>query len=127
MQDDTASDLNFVLQTTAKGLLLKSKTAEDFRSGIPDGSGPIWNAFVALSRTRTMTEAGPNPISFTEIDAWCRLTRTPLEPHHVEVIAAMDAVWLEEVRAYQERASGKGGDIPKPKTVLNAEMFDLIG
>lgn len=30
----TASDVNFVLQTAAKGLLLKSKTAEDFRNGM---------------------------------------------------------------------------------------------
>lgn len=29
-----ASDVNFVLQTAAKGLLLKSKTAEDFKKGM---------------------------------------------------------------------------------------------
>lgn len=65
----------------------------------PEAGLPLWNAFQRLNTTRTYHMAGPNPISFAEVDAYCRLMRQPLEPRHVEVLLAMDQVWLEHAYA----------------------------
>lgn len=72
----------------------------------------VRRAFIALSRTRYYSGMGPNPISCLEIEAWCRLTRTPLAPHHVEIITAMDQEWL------------KGGAEKPPKADLTPAVFD---
>lgn len=61
---------------------------------VPEAGRELWRAFVALSRTRTGSGVGPNPISYSEIEAWCRLFRMPLQPHHVEILVAMDQAWL---------------------------------
>ncbi|MAZ27996.1 MAG: hypothetical protein CL868_13090 [Cytophagaceae bacterium] len=82
----------------------------------PEGSSPLWNGFMALSRARTCGPGGANPISFPEILAWARLMRVPLEPHHVEILTAMDQVWLQD---FYGKATGK-----PPATPLTAAAFD---
>ncbi|RXV64856.1 hypothetical protein C6W92_06030 [Roseovarius sp. A46] len=62
---------------------------------LPAGSAILWRAFADLSRARTWNSFGPTPISFSEIEAWCRLTRTPLARRHVQIIEAMDGALLE--------------------------------
>jgi len=85
----------------------------DGKSGRPPaGAEIIWNAFARLSSRRGMGFSGPNPITFTEIEAFARLERLPLEPHHVRVIEAMDRTWLDH-------AAG-----PKPKPGISAAAFD---
>lgn len=64
-------------------------------TAIPEAGLWLWNAFAVLSATRSYHMAGPNPITFAEIEAWSRLTRTPLEPHHVEVLRELDETWLD--------------------------------
>ncbi|GGG62755.1 hypothetical protein GCM10011415_06390 [Salipiger pallidus] len=68
---------------------------------------------------------GPNPISFPEIEAYCRLMRLPLEPHHVEAIRAMDAMWID--RAYAKSAVPAGTKtLPqRSEHALTPAMFDL--
>lgn len=56
----------------------------------------VWSWFVALHAARTYGMAGPNPISFVEIEAYARLHRWPMEPRHVEVIRALDEEWLRQ-------------------------------
>lgn len=55
----------------------------------------LWNLFMEISGSRTYHAAGPHPISFAEIEAYCRLHRWPLQPHHVATIRALDDAWLE--------------------------------
>lgn len=74
-------------------------------AAIPDAGAWLWNAFAALSATRSHHMAGPNPIAYAEIEAWSRLTRTPLEPHHVEVLRELDETWLAHFT--KETRSGK--------------------
>lgn len=77
---------------------LKSQMIEAVHGGpqaVPEAGAVLWQAFVALSRTRTIGGLGPNPIGYAEIEAWCRLFRMPLKPHHVEIVVAMDQVWLK--------------------------------
>lgn len=81
---------------------------------IPEAGRLVWRAFVALSRSRSYGAVGPNPISYLEIEAWCRLMRMPLEPHHVEMICALDQAWL------------RADALPKPKGNLTAAAFDAV-
>lgn len=62
---------------------------------VPEAGRLIWRIFWAISAARGFHQFGPAPISFAEIEAWARLTRTPLQPHHVAIIRAMDQVFLE--------------------------------
>lgn len=93
----------------------------------PEGSSVLWNAFMALSRARSCGPAGPNPISYPEIAAYAELMRMPLEPHHVETLAAMDAVWMERV---YRKAKGAPAGVktlpPRSEHALTPAMFDLV-
>lgn len=61
----------------------------------PVGAGLLWGAFNRLSKQRSWHANGPNPITFAEIEAYCRVMRLPLEPRHISILLAMDAVWLD--------------------------------
>ena len=71
---------------------------------IPEGGTILWGAFWSLCATRTMALGAPNPITHQEMEAWCRLTGTPLQPHHVAVLGRMDRAWLG---ALASKAEGK--------------------
>ena len=93
----------------------------------PEGSSVLWNAFMALSRARSCGPAGPNPISYPEIAAYAQLMRVPLEPHHVEALAAMDEVWMG--RAYRGAKGvpeGAKALPPRSEHALTPAMFDLV-
>ena len=74
---------------------------------IPEGAGPLWDAFLRLSAARSYHQFGGNPISYAEIEAYTRLMGVPLQPHHVRALCAMDAVFLEHF------APGKGAKVPE--------------
>ncbi|EYD70508.1 hypothetical protein Lokhon_03141 [Limimaricola hongkongensis DSM 17492] len=78
-----------------------------------------------MSRTRSTGANGPNAITFTEIEAWSRLTRTPLEPHHVETITAMDEVWMAKVYARQNLPEGTKALPQRSKEAMTPTLFDL--
>ena len=91
----------------------------------PEGAGILWGAFLALSRTRTCGPTGPNPISFSEIEAWARLTRTPLEPRHVETLVEMDRLWMERAYARQDAPEGVKQLPQRSEHGLTPKLFDL--
>lgn len=97
------------------------------RSQPPEAGIIYWNAFAALSRQRSWHAHGPNPISFCEIETWCRVMRVPLEPRHVQIITAMDAAWMDHaIAGLNSHAKGDKG-IPKGKQPpLTAGMFDAM-
>lgn len=86
----------------------------------------LWQAFLSLSRTRRYHAAGPEAIAYAEIEAWCRVMRVPLAPAHVEIITALDEVWLDH--AYRNRPGGEKDGVktlpPISKHALNAAIFD---
>lgn len=92
---------------------------------LPEGGGPVLDAFLALSRARSYGPLGPNPISFTEIAAWCSLMRVPLAPHHVRIITALDEVWLAQV-AKREAPEGVKALPPISEHPLSAGIFDAV-
>lgn len=54
----------------------------------------IWSVFCVLNSARTAGFSGPNPITYTEIQAWKELTETPLTPWELQVIKRLDQVYL---------------------------------
>ena len=81
----------------------------------PEAGLVVWNAFTQLARGRSYSGSGPNPISYAEIEAWARLMRIPLEPHHVDLIVALDRTWL---------AHGSKPKTKAPAAELTAGLFD---
>lgn len=67
---------------------------------VPEAGVLLWNLFMEIGASRTYHAAGPQPISHAEIEAFARLHRWPLQPHHVAVIRALDNAWLEH--AYRQ-------------------------
>lgn len=63
----------------------------------------VFEWFSDLSSRRTYTEKSANAISFTEIDAWCRLTNTTLCRMELEYILAFDNLWLGEYHKQLQR------------------------
>lgn len=102
-------------------------TAMDGRRVQPPEAGRVlWNAFQRLSASRTYNPAGPNPIQPSEIEAFCRITRLPLAPHHVAILMDMDGAWLERAYARQKPAPEGVKTLPPVSAHgLTAELLDL--
>lgn len=95
----------------------------------PEGAFVLWGAFYRLSRARTWHQHGPNPISYQEIEGFCQLNRLPLEPRHIEVLAAMDEVWIRHANETLTRAKTGKGQQQTPaasKHPLTATLFDAM-
>ncbi len=94
-------------------------------SQVPVGGRLVWGWFNDLCRTRTSNGFGPNPISFSEIEAYARLYRWPLEPRHVDTIMAMDRVWMDHAR----RNQGEGARpliSSGPAMEMTPDAFDAV-
>jgi hypothetical protein len=93
----------------------------------PEAGIPLWNAFHRLSAQRTFHAVGPNPIQPADIVAFCGLHRLPLPPHHVAIILAMDAAWLEAAHR-RTRAAPEGVKTlpPVSKRPISAALLDAV-
>jgi len=83
----------------------------------------LWIAYTRLSRRRMTTSAGAQPISMSEIEAYARYydisARSDREAL-VEVITALDDVFMEhqrkEMKKAREKGRGKGkSGVAKPR------------
>jgi hypothetical protein len=82
-------------------------------SEIPLELAYLWGWFQELSATRGSNGWGPNPITYTEVATWARLTGTIIRPMEVRLIMTLDGLfriavseaseqrrlWLEQKRA----------------------------
>ncbi|WP_235829668.1 phage tail assembly chaperone [Frigidibacter oleivorans] len=92
----------------------------------PEAGRQIWQAFGELSRARTYHAAGPNPITYSDIRAWCDLMRLPLEPPHVRAITAMDAAWLTDFHQTRQSAEGVKRLPQQSRQALTPAIFDMM-
>lgn len=90
----------------------------------PEGASTLWNGFTALSRARSCGPVGPNPISYPEIAAWALLMRVPLEPRHVDILTAMDQIWMERAYLVRRVPDGTKGLPPRSSHKMTPAMFD---
>ncbi|SLN19915.1 hypothetical protein ROJ8625_00697 [Roseivivax jejudonensis] len=91
----------------------------------PEGSSVLWNCFMTLSRARSCGPVGPNPISHSEIEAWARLMRMPLEPHHVAILTAMDAAYMQHAYRAEDVPQGTKALPRSSGHALSPALFDL--
>ncbi len=57
----------------------------------------VWSAFCSLNSARTAGFSGPNPITYSELNAWKELTETPLKAWDIQAIKRLDQVYLRAV------------------------------
>lgn len=93
---------------------------------IPEAGRDLARAFGQLSEARSWHAHGPNPISFPEIEAWCRLMGVPLGPVHVGILRAMDRAWTD---SFHDIARGTPEGVktlpPVSGQPLSAALFDI--
>ena len=97
----------------------------------PEGGVILVEVFAELSVTRSWHANGPDPISFAEIEAWCRLMRVPLSPRHVRIILAMDKTWCNSFYEKKSRTSNADGTAapaspPISQHPLTVELLDAM-
>lgn len=63
----------------------------------------VWGYFLELHNARTSNGFGINPISFTEIDAWARLTNKPVSPGDINIIRQLDNIFLKHNAKEQDK------------------------
>lgn len=94
---------------------------------VPEAGRDAWDWFLDLHATRTSGFAAPNAISYAEIDAYARLHRLPLQPHHVALIRAMDEAWMHEARKQAQKHKGPpDGHRQRSDQPLNVGLLDAI-
>lgn len=54
----------------------------------------LWAAFDELCAGRQAGFNGPQPLAWSDLAAWQRLTRTPLAPADVRLLRALDLAYL---------------------------------
>ena len=63
----------------------------------------LWLWFLDLGAGRPVSEAGPRPIPYAEIDAWCRLNTVALAPWQLRALRLLDFTYLKAVAAYRSK------------------------
>lgn len=91
---------------------------------LPPPGALVWSWFLALCRTRPANGFGPHPISYGEIEAYARLYRWPIEPRHVDMILAMDRVWMDHAR--HNVGNSHTTPPPGPGVEMTPEAFDAV-
>ena len=61
---------------------------------LPTEALRIWMAFIDLHRTRS-GEWGARAITYTEIDAWSRITGTTLDAWELDALIAVDSAFID--------------------------------
>lgn len=85
-----------------QGLLNRARTDERRQELVqqlalppfPHSLDYLWRAFHRIRRRRGGNGFGPSPIEWADIDAFVRLSGVRLAGWEVEVIEALDEVWL---------------------------------
>lgn len=92
---------------------------------VPPGGSLLWNWFMALNATRTWHMNGPNSISYADIEAYGHINRWSLAAHHVAILRAMDAAYVEHF--YSKRVADKeNATAPRPTGEISADLFDAV-
>lgn len=93
---------------------------------VPPGAALIFEWFMDLHIARSWHANGPNPISYQEINAYAQLGRWNLAPHHISLLRAMDATFIENFIARRERLLARDDAPQKPTGNLSPALFDAV-
>lgn len=73
----------------------------------------LWRWFCELHLGRGTGGFGPSRVTYADIDAWSRLTRTQVRPAEVRAILAVDNEWLRVQVDSQPKPSKPKAERPK--------------
>ncbi|TFF27510.1 hypothetical protein E3C22_03370 [Jiella endophytica] len=93
---------------------------------VPEAGRLLWSWFVDLHQARRYSMAGPDPISYAEIEAYARMNRLPLEPRHVAVLRKMEDAWMARARRQQSDGQQPGAAPRTSSQPLSPAMFDAV-
>jgi len=68
---------------------------------LPELFADLWVGFTELDRARGQSGFGPEPLAYSDIEAWARLTDRRLSPQDVALIVELDRL------GFEVRAKGK--------------------
>jgi len=93
----------------AKGLDPDEYVAEQMGTvSLPPAYRYLWNLFRRLANRRQYTDGYPLAISFSEIESYSRLTRSPLDAWEVAIVEALDdherGLMLDDIKKRQQQA-----------------------
>ena len=63
---------------------------------LPVAGGYLWNAYSRLRRRKGGTGFGPAPLEWPDIQAFMAAARYPLAPWEIEIIEAIDDLFIAE-------------------------------
>lgn len=69
---------------------------------LPELFADLWGGFLELDRARGQSGFGPEPLAYSDIEAWARLTGRALSPQDVALIVELDRL------GFAVRADAKG-------------------
>lgn len=93
---------------------------------LPAGSELLWRWFAELNRGRTVGLAGFDPLQYSQIEAYARLSRWPIQAHHVAIIMAMDATYLRFHARRQNNSESVKTLPPVSQVPLSAGLLDAM-
>ena len=64
----------------------------------PDRMAHLWQVFLDLHHGRMYSMGEPCPLTYESMTAWCSLTGIELSPWDVDVVKALDRVWMETMQ-----------------------------
>lgn len=99
--------------------------ASSGKAFIPPHAKPVWDAFLALSRTRRYNSFGPEAITYQEIAAFRDMMGIPLQAHHIAIITTLDAAWIEQAQGVRDKVRG-GAQTKAPTIPINGDLFDAM-
>lgn len=85
---------------------------------VPIAGRRVWSIFLDLNAARSVG-FGPNPITYSEIEAWSRVRLEPVRPWELDIIRALDRAFL--------KASGEGGQKQEQSVrKMSPALFDAV-
>lgn len=64
---------------------------------VPAALAHFWQSFLRVHQARTADD----PVAFSEVDAYSRLTGHDFTPDEIDLISELDGVWREERRKWR--------------------------
>ena len=106
---------------------IKQALASSKSVPVPPGGSLVWGWFMDLNATRTWHQNGPNPITYADIEAYGRLHRWGMSAHHVAILRAMDAAYVDDFYSKRERERSGVKTTPTiSQQELTPELFDAV-
>ena len=94
---------------TPEELGYPESSLEDEEMPIPEDGLYLWFFFQELCGGRGNNGFGPTALSWSDMEAWARLTSAPLSPYEVLTLRSMDAAFLAAYAKETERHNKNKG------------------